>query len=1005
MIETSRRYLIISNRFFFALLCIGFLEINVSAAVGDRPIDTNAKIQPADQRSQPLEPSDAIKAFVLAPGVRIELVASEPEVIDPVSIRFDEDGRLWVVEMRDYPLGPKPGKPPESKIKILEDLNHDGRYETVHLFANNLQFPTGIQPWRGGVFVTFAGKVAYLKDIDGDLKADTEEIWLTGFAEKNTQLRANHPTLGLDRKIYVANGLRGGKVKSAFDPAPEVVDLRSNDLRFDPLTRQFEPVAGVSQYGMTLDDFGNRFLCNNRFPLMHVVIEDHYARRNPNYALPALIQPVALSGEDSRIYPICRSWTTSLQHAGQFTAACAATIYRGDGLPLEMLDNSFTCDPTGSLVHREILQQAGATFRSHAAREGIEFLASKDEWFRPVDLRVGPDGALYVADMYRAVIEHPQFMPAELQKRPDLRNGDDRGRIYRLVSDDSHRSFAFPALSSATDRALVKLLEKKNAWTRETAARLLLERETQGASRELEALTRDSKLPAARVAALQILSGTNTLSPSVVRTSLSDLNPGVRQQAIVLSERWASTPELLRSEVLKLAYDTDPKVRFQVALSLAPMNGPEETKALKHIAISTAEDVWTRRAVAIAMPSSSPDLLKALLTDATWYAEGISDDEKHLLVELTELTAKSLEHNQLVELTRFLGKLPSTNQVARLQQITLATFFRKGDLRNALNNIPEEDALHQTLEKTIGSARQLAERSKAKASRRIEAIALLGYDSKSANRLTQLALEDPAQTVQLAAINALSNHRNIKPWEVLLGHFSTLMPAVRSQLLLAMVRNPIRTTLLLDAVENGEILPSEIDRMSADHLRRHRDKTLQARANQLLPAAVAKDRDLVLADYQTVLQMSSDPVRGREVFSKQCATCHSVAGIGVRVGPNIGDNYAKTEQQLLTDIIQPNRAIDNNYVGYLVVTTDGKSFTGLLISESPTSLTLQQEKDKKVTMAKTEVEEIRTTGLSLMPAGLEKNIPHQEMADLLSFLKNWRYLDGLTPYSATLKKK
>lgn len=1000
-----RRLPISSTRFAFAVLCVVVLEINASNAAGERPVDSKAKKQPTVERSQPLEPSDAIEAFVLAPGVRIELVASEPEVIDPVAIRFDEHGRLWVVEMRDYPLGPKPGKPPASKIKILEDLDHDGRYETVHLFADELQFPTGIQPWRGGVFVTFAGKVAYLKDTDGDFKADTEEIWLTGFAEKNTQLRANHPTLGLDRKIYVANGLRGGEIKSTFDSKRDAVNLRSNDLRFDPLTRQFEPVAGISQYGMTLDDFGNRFLCNNRFPLMHVVIEDHYARRNPSYALSALTEPVALSGEDSRIYPICRSWTTSLAHAGQFTAACATTIYRGDGLPAEMLGNSFTCDPTGSLVHREILQQAGATFRSHPAREGVEFLASTDEWFRPVNLSVGPDGALYVVDMYRGVIEHPQFMPAELQKRPDLRNGDDHGRIYRLVADDSQPPFVVPKLSSATDQALVKFLEKKNAWTRETAARLLLERETQEVAKELEALTRNSKLPAARAAALQILSGTKTLSPSVVRTSLLDLSPGVRQQAIVLAERWASAPDSLRSDVLKLAYDVDPRVRFQVALSLAPMENPEEIEALKHIAISATDDIWTRRAVAIAMPNSSPDLLKALLADTTWYADEISSSEKQLLVDLTELVAKTLDPNQLLDIVRVLGELPPSDQVIRLQQITFSALFRRGNLRKALYQASEGDTAHQAVEKVFRFARHLVEDNQAETFRRVEAITLLGYDPESANRLAKLALEDPTRAVQLAAINALSNHSSAKPWKIFIEEFASLMPAVRTQVLSAMVKDPNRTTLLLDAVESGEILPTDIDRVSAEQLRRHRNKTLQERANQLLPAAVAKDRDLALADYQVTLKMPSDPARGREVFRKQCATCHSVAGIGVRVGPSIGDNYAKSQQQLLADIIQPNRAIDNNYVGYLVVTDDGKSYNGLLISESATSLTLLQEGNKKMTMAKTEVEEIRVTGLSLMPAGLEKNIPHQEMADLLSFLKNWRYLDGLTPYDENLKKQ
>ena len=991
--------------FVHALLWIGQLGLNVSIAAEAAPVDPIAKEKPAAERSDPREPAEAMAAFVVAPGVRIELVASEPDVIDPVSIRFDEDGRMWVVEMRDYPLGPKPGEPPASQIKILEDLDQDGRYETVHVFADQLEFPTGVQPWRGGVFVTFAGKVSYLKDTDGDLRADSEEVWLTGFAEKNTQLRANHPTLGLDRKIYVANGLRGGEVVSTQHPDAKPLDIRSNDIRFDPMTRSYEKVAGRSQFGMALDDFGNRFLCSNRNPLMHVVIEDRYTARNPSYALPAAVDDVALAGEDSRIYSIGRSWTTSLQHAGQFTAACAATIYRGDGLPAEMLGNSFTCDPTGSLVHREILQQAGATFRSCAARKGVEFLASKDEWFRPVDLRVGPDGALYVVDMYRAVIEHPQFMPTELQRRPDLRNGDDRGRIYRLVADDSQSRSPVPPLASATNQELVKLLEEKNAWTRETAARLLLEREKLGVSEELETVAKKSKLPAARVAALRILASANAISLATIEKSLADSHPGVRHQAVVLAERWIADTESLRSEVLSLSHDSDPRVRFQVALSLAPIEGKAEIDALKHIAISGAEDIWTRRAVALSVADSAADLLRAILADPAWRVDEISAGEKQLIVEVTELAGKTAGAEQQLEIARELGKLPPNEQVERLQQVVLTALSRRETLRSALSGLPDGDATRVAVRKIFGAAKKLADNSDASPVRRLEAVELLSYDPESLALLTGLAFDESNLAVQLAAIDALSNHSEVKPWQILLAKFPSLMPVVRNRVLGAVVRNAKRAALLLDAVERGDILPTDINRVSADLLRRHRDATILSRANKILPPAVPEDRQVVLADYQAALTLPSDSARGREVFRKQCATCHSVAGVGVQVGPNIGDNYAKTRQQLLTDILQPNRAIDNNYVGYVVVTDDGRTLSGLLTSESATSLTLLQEENKQVAISKSEVEAIKATGLSLMPVGLEKNISHQDMADLLSFLKNWRYLDGLTPYSDETVKK
>src|SRR6476659_1572245 len=221
--------------------------------------------EPAEVKS-PLSPEESLKHFQLDPLLSIELVAAEPQVVDPVAMRFDEDGRLWVAEMRDYPLGPikkTDGKrtekdaEPMSQIKILEDKNGDGRFETATVFADKLLFVTGLQPWKGGVIVTLSGKVAYMKDTDGDGKADVNETWFTGFTEANSQLRANHPTFALDNHIYIANGLRGGMVvnhlkkllASGGRKPPDTkgenvgdtpINISGMDFRFDPLTGDAE---------------------------------------------------------------------------------------------------------------------------------------------------------------------------------------------------------------------------------------------------------------------------------------------------------------------------------------------------------------------------------------------------------------------------------------------------------------------------------------------------------------------------------------------------------------------------------------------------------------------------------------------------------------------------------------------------------------------------------------------------------------------------------------------
>jgi putative membrane-bound dehydrogenase-like protein len=244
----------------------------------------------------PLSTEESIRRFQLSDKrLRVELVAAEPQIQDPVAAQFDEDGRLWVVEMGDYPYGPKPGDPPQSKIKILDDRDGDGQFETATVFADGLLFVTELQPWKGGAIVTLAGEVAYFRDGDGDGRADQRETWFRGFAQENSQLRANHPRLGLDGWIYVSNGLRGGSAANVRRPDDPTVPLAGKDFRFHPVTFAGEAITGVGQFGLTFDDFGNRFICSNRNPLMHVVLEDRYIRRNPNYAPSAARHDVALA--------------------------------------------------------------------------------------------------------------------------------------------------------------------------------------------------------------------------------------------------------------------------------------------------------------------------------------------------------------------------------------------------------------------------------------------------------------------------------------------------------------------------------------------------------------------------------------------------------------------------------------------------------------------------------------------------------------------------------------
>jgi putative membrane-bound dehydrogenase-like protein len=947
----------------------------------------------AADTASPLSPADAQKAFVLAdPSLRIELAAAEPQVIDPVAIRFDEDGRMWVVEMRDYPLGnPEKGGDPLSRIRVLEDKDNNGIFETSTTFADKLLFATGLQPWKGGVFVTLSGRLAYMKDTDGDGRADVDETWFEGFAEQNSQLRANHPRLALDNWIYVANGLRGGKVVNRKLGETEPINISGMDFRFYPLTGACEAVTGNGQFGLCFDDWGNRFNCSNRNPVRHVVIEDRYLKANPRVTVSATVNEVAAFGEQSRIFPISRAWTTSNLHAGQFTAACGVYIYRGDLLPAEFKGNVFTCDPTGNLIHREIMQPAGPTFTSKPAYEGKEFLASPDEWFRPVNMELGPDGALYVVDMYRCVIEHPDFVPDELKRRPDLRLGDDRGRIWRIVPTDNaglrpRAGVTGPPLTRNASDDLVVLLAYPNAWQRETAQRLLLERQDRSSKERLrELLTAGSRWRRGRAHALWALAGIGEMSrndlTAIIGTTEEDPEALVRRQALLLAELVQEINRPLGSVEIRCA-DVDQVVRFQANLTCLVI-GASTSELHK----DDPNDPWMRRAFVLGLqPGKAASVLDKLWSDSP-AGRRFSSGELSLIGDLAEIATANDKDRFSVQFASLFETRPPEVGLAVLRGASKA-WTRKGIPENLRVSVVPSSKLIAI----AGDSNQSAEYQ-------ASAISLLAFAPDATKILLPFAAKNMEQPIRIAAIGALARQNDVIAWQQLLDDFSSDTPAVRRAMIDGLLLNSNTVKFLLDAIEAGRIKANEIDQLQVKRLIENRDPAIKDRASKLFAAAMPADRAKALVDYQAVLAMKGDATRGQALFEKNCAACHRIAGIGVNVAPDISDSRTKKPEQLLADILQPNRAIDNNYLGYTLRQLDGTVLTGILAAETATSITLRQQGGKEAVVPRSEIDELRSSGQSLMPEGLERQIPPQDMADLLSFIKNWRYLDGRTPLS------
>lgn len=958
----------------------------------------------------PLSPEDSLKHFQIAPGLKIELVAAEPEVIDPVSIAFDERGTLWAVEMTDYPNGPQPGQPPLSRIRALQDRDGDGRYETSRVFADKLLFATGVQPWKGGVIVTLAGEVAWFHDSDGDGTADVRQTWFRGFAEQNPQLRANHPRWGFDNRIYIANGLRGGVVQASAEtwrrelpPVP----LNGFDFRCNPFTGEAEPVSGVGQFGLTFNDFGQRFVCSNRNPCRQILLEDRYLKRNPLLAVKDVGSDAVPSGADSHVYPISRAWTTSTTHAGQFTAACGVTIYRGSALPGDYYGNALTCEPTGNLVHREILRPAGVQFQSEPQASTTEFLASPDEWFRPVDLANGPDGALYVVDMYRAVIEHPEWVPDELKHRPDERDGSDKGRIYRIVSKEVQSTAANAKFTpEITTAALIHKLESTDSWQAETAARVLVERQLAETQALLVQTAHESASPLVRWRAYRLLSSFPETKVEQLQAALHDSSPHVRELGVLLVEGELEThPDLLK-QVVELAADPAPRVRFQVALSLGPVASKSEVvAALAQIMTQDAQDEWTRNAVLASIGQNPAAFFQTWVksqqaTDAP-AAGGIAAGGVAALQDVANLLgAQQDPAATAAALKSILAVQNDRLRAAGFLGLCRGIQRRGTSARTVIAELAAQDRpLATQLETFFKQAASYAATPDGVLPQRLETLAVLEFShahEADAQFVLSLAV-DPERQIAIKAIDILATYDTPGIHSILMYGYSLRTPEVRRAILRAMLRTPERVRHLLESLENKDVNLVELDPNQVKALMNHADPAIRQAAQKILAAAIPQARKVVLEQYQRALAIEAKPDRGRAVFEKNCATCHQIGKLGVVVGPDIADSRTKTPAQLLVDILSPNQAIDNNYVSYTVVTKDGRVETGFIANETAASITLKQPENKTQLILRQDIDELRSNGVSIMPEGLEKNITVEQMADLISFVKNWRYLDGQIP--------
>lgn len=984
---------------------------------------------PPDYQSQlpriaPVEPAHAEATFELADAFTMQLTAAEPLVTSPVAMQWDEQGDLYVCEMRGYS---EHREDRLSRIVRLRDLNDDGVYDESKVFVDQLYWPTALFPYAGGLYVVDAPHVWYFRDTDGDGQVDQKDLVLTGLGTNNVQGLANSFRWGLDNRIHLACSSNGGQVFRPSAGSPSAVELRGRDLAINPRDGSFELTTGAAQHGMAFDDWGHKFVCSNSDHLQQVLYEDRYLTRNPHVlAAPGRVS-IAVDGPQAEVFRISpvepwRILRTRLRvtgvvsgliegggrAAGYFTSATGINIYRGDAYPAEWRDASgesamaIIGDVGGNLVHRKRIHRDGLMFTGRRIDSQREWIASRDNWFRPAQFENAPDGTLHVIDVYREVIEHPQSLPPDIKQHLDLNSGRDRGRLYRILPVGfQHRPT--PQLRHSSSEHLVSLLAHPNAWHREAAARLLYERQDPAVRKSLEAMVHGSTSALGRLHALCTLAGQGALSVEALLRGLRDEHPQVRRHAVRLAEEWGVTNDpdgAVLQALISMVDDLDEEVRYQLAFSLGrvPAMDPDMvTPTLARLCRYDRHQAWLQTAIQSSAVGRSDKLLLAILAESPtepWPATWLSALIRQLLAEgsteaMSSLLAECQSRPNLHGNPRLLAIAKPIWSALLLRETASS---RPGATIGQLDRETTEKWIASLEASAIANVRYCVERvarGEVDSLPSLEpAFSLLSNVEPEAVRRLVLPWLHPQypSEVQMLVVRTLATDRSPEIVQHYLAVWLSLSPPVRSAVIEAMFSDAGYIDAVFAAVQRGDFSARDLPRDRLENVLRRGTPEQQSAAQKLLHEWTNQDRSRLLVQYREGLTTGGNLENGRQLFRQHCAGCHQLEGHGSTLGPSLAGLAHKGIDFILANVLDPNLEVNPQYFNYVALHQDGRTITGAVVEENATSLTLQRADNVRDSLLRSEIQELKSTGKSIMPEGLDRSISPAQMNDLLRYL-------------------
>ncbi|HRP55761.1 PVC-type heme-binding CxxCH protein [Agriterribacter sp.] len=969
----------------------------------------------------------ALATMEVPEGFKIEMIASEPLVTSPVDMEIDEYGRMFVVEMHGYPLD----KSGSGNIVMLSDTNGDGIMDKRTLFKEGLILPTGILRWKKGFIITDSPNIYYLEDSDGDGKADIMDTVLTGFALTNPQHNLNNPVYGLDNWVYAAHE---GVVKSRdyaeefgdegteiyYPSKPHAVRLPQNasgrSVRFQPDKYLLEEMSSRCQFGHTFDQWGHWFGCNNSNQGYQEIIAQRYLTRNPQLPPTEASHNMSDHLNAPEVFPTTINPDRQIfTDVGTMTSGSGLTAYLAEDFPEPYRNATFIAEPVSNLVHVDALRDSGVSYVASRVFPNKEFLTSTDAWSRPVNMYVGPDGALYVLDYYRRVIESPEWMSEEAIRAGNLYDGIDKGRIYRISATNGKKADWTKGLQlgDADGTTLIRELANPNNWWRMHAQRLLVDRADTNDIPGLEETAAESPSAMGRLHALWTLEGMGALKPALVSRALKDSISGIRENAVKLAGLHLKEDPALGSALMALQNDKDIKVRFQLLLTLGSVNSALASEVRNRLLFGDMDNKWFQVAALSAFPLDADALLDLMLGKykaelpaygsmvqrlAGMIAATADEPAVHRRIQNAILPRSAGERQSQAAMLKGLAeglrnrknKL-SINQAD--QQLLLTTFFDSpsdGLRKSALQFLQASKITDETLRSSaITRAASVAQDTTLPDLKRADAIDFLtlGNPARYQSMLQGLLTPREQPAVKLAALRVLNLVPSTEVSEYIVEHWSGLTKEIRDAAIRVFMSDTARMRILITAMEQDKIPANSASFWTSIALMQVADDQLRDRARKVFTKNAEEAKKIALA-YREALDKVGDPEKGRTVYLQNCALCHQMKGKdGVAFGPDLSTIHNWKKEDILANILDPNLSIMAGYDLWEIKLTNGETVQGIIAQETGSAITIKNAGNVERIINRQNIRSLHSLNISAMTVGLERNITREQMADLIAFLK------------------